>query len=93
MVGHESANTDLVVLLSWVSLPVCIEINNLVGVDNPADAPLVEPSGFGNAKFVGDFTGAGSIDLTAGTPSDTDVGCFESDFRGGYHFVKLLLAR
>lgn len=93
LVGHGSTNTDLILYLGWLQRSICIELNKLLEIENPLNTPPLEPQGFGNANFIGNFLGAGSFDLSGTTNPNTATGCFESEDSDGFHFIHLLLSR
>lgn len=92
-VGQGSINTDLILYLGWLQRSICIELNNLLEIENPLNTPPIEPQGFANTEFIGSFVGSGAFDLSGTTKPNTPSGCFESEARTGFHFVHLLLAR
>ena len=57
--GIDTPAVDLRITLNFLKQEVCTSINNLLGVDNPSDAPPVdENDGSGGGLFVGAFVAA-----------------------------------
>ena len=92
----DSTCADLVVLLPNVSEELCMQINDLLGVDNPSDAPPLEQNSFNTTPFNDGTFAKGNLigDNNATDPfRGTKTACFESDMRGGYWFYHVLYAR
>jgi hypothetical protein len=97
--GCESDSADneaIIAVLPYIKKQLCIQVNNLLGVDNPGGNPPVETSNAwtaGNAKYTGAQADAETLDQTGKM-----AGCFEgaaasNPGSGTYHFFKILIPR
>lgn len=97
--GCESDSTDneaIIAVLPYIKKQLCIQINDLLGVDNPGGNPPVET---GNAWTAGNikYTGA-QADAEMLNQTGKMAGCFEGDGASNpadntYHFFKILIPR
>lgn len=86
-------NEDLVAILPWVKKDLCIQINEKLGITNPAgEPPLATGSAWtaGNTRFTGTFTEAAIIARSGET-----AGCLRGNGvpAGTFFYYKVLLAR
>lgn len=89
-------NEELVLFVPFVKPEICKEINDLLGIANPSDAPPVQGSCPWATKFTGSFA-AGQIISAPGMTGQT-AGCFRADsgcatMPDSYHFYQVLVAR
>lgn len=86
----DDASADLVMFLPNVNPAVCVNINNKLGITNPADAP---PSSTGGVDYSAKYTGtfAAGNALSAAEIDGKSAACYEDG--GSYHFYQVLLAR
>ena len=86
------SNSELLLIVPWVSSEICSAINQILGNTTPI---LVDAGGgFDNTKFTGAFTG--NYALGAAGMTAYQVGCYKSVGAPpgtGYHFYYTLLAR
>lgn len=97
--GCDSDSTDneaIIAVLPYLKKQICVQINDLLGVDNPGGNP---PTETGNAWTAGSvkYTG-GQADAEALDQGGRMAGCFEGDAAnmpgaGTYHFFKILIPR
>ncbi len=91
---------ELLLVVPWLDVEVCRQINDLISIDNPSDNP---PKDAGNAweatydKFIGTYGGDNEIGGVTYTELDGKIaGCFEGTTvpaAGSYHFYKVLIVR
>ncbi len=93
-----TAERDLVYFLPYISLPICLQLNQKLGIDNPAGSPPVEAANgwtTSNVKFTGEYSSGGTQLQRGGAMA----GCFEGNNvsstppTGTYHFFQILLPR
>lgn len=94
--GGGADSSDLLMILPWVTKNLCVQINDMLGIDNPGGDP---PADTGNADLATKFIGAYAATQTIGGVAQIDgqrAGCFAG---GGtpaadtYHFFQVLIAR
>lgn len=95
-----TAAPDLLAILPWIRMDLCMEINNLMSITNPAAQP---PKDSGDVdlvtKFQGTYTASQSIGGGDPQIEGQRVGCFQGDNNlstpaaGTYHFFQVLIAR
>ncbi len=94
---------ELVLIMSWLKEEVCIQLNVLVGVDNPSDVPPIDTDSAWDGAYT-KFTGSYSGDFEIGNEGTGDLyaetaGCFEGNSgatdppQNTFHFYKVLIAR
>ena len=95
-----TTDEDLLIVLPWVKKKLCIQINNLLGVTNPAGVPSkLSGDAFtaGYPMYTGSFTAeGGEISDAALALSGQKAGCFEGNGippAGSYHFYYALIER
>lgn len=88
---------DLLILLPNINVPLCMQINRDLDVDNPSSSPPVDTTGIDTTEFTGGFPGGGPIILDGDpTPFELDrqsSGCFLDQNTGIYYFYSVLLER
>jgi hypothetical protein len=82
--------TDLLILLPGINQDVCMEINALIGIDNPAGAPPVETV-VDKTPFVGVATYAQTIGN--GSLSGKTAACFFDTGSSNYTYYQVLMPR
>ncbi len=90
-----SACADLILMTDELSQAVCIEINEHLGVENPAGAPPTD-SAYGEGRYVGAFGYTQTIGDEGGGVNfkGKSAACFQrTDAPTKYAFYKVLLAR
>ncbi len=93
------SGNELIALLPYLDKNICMEINELVGIENTNDAPPVSSGEFRTLKYTGDFPTTTIIETTGGETSGHETGCFEATqidgaaAAGTYHFYHVLVAR
>lgn len=92
-------NEDLIFFIPYVRREICLAINDLSGVDNPAGEPPLEVgcSGSGGTPFSGAYLEVTAL-KDAGNALNKNVGCFRHDagcpvHPNSYHFYKVLISR
>ena len=89
---NTAACADLILVLDELREDICIQINNLIKVDNPFDAPPTD-SQIGTTRFIGTYDYAATLgDETSALRSKTGA-CFQNLNNGEYTFYKVLVAR
>lgn len=95
-----TAAPDLLAILPWVREDLCVEINRLLGIDNPGGQPPNDDSDAHLAtKFQGTYTASQSIGGGDPEIEGQRAGCFQGDDNltspeaGTYHFYQVLIAR
>lgn len=89
-------NEAIIAVLPYIKKQLCIQINDLLGVDNPGGNPPVETGNgwtAGNTKYTGAQADAEKLDQAGKM-----AGCFEGDAANNpagnsYHFFKILIPR
>jgi hypothetical protein len=98
-VGTDAADpaaVELLAILPWVRKDLCIQLNKMIGMTNPADVP---PRTGADVDLTHKFTGTYTpTDIIGGAAEITGQrsGCVEgggNPAHGTYHFYKVLLAR
>lgn len=88
---------ELTVLLPGISEELCLQINDLAGVENPFGTPPADTHNYNSTKFTGTFTRGNLIgDHTdASNPLNNNrTACFDRDGNGTvYVFYHVLYAR
>lgn len=86
--------SELLFLVDELSKTVCLEINNLLGIENPRGEPP-EDNVYGDNRFRGFFSFSETIgDSASSRPLvGQRAGCFESQSQNTYVFYRVLLAR
>ncbi len=88
-----AASSDLILLVDELSLPVCQQINTLLGITAANTAPPTD-SAFGSTRYVGAFGYTATIGDEDTALEGQNAACFEKT--GGtpeYAFYKVLIAR
>jgi hypothetical protein len=93
-----ASNSDLVMLLPYVSLGVCLTLNTMAGVANPSGAPPVGTSDAWAAspQFTGTFATGANIGLNDASLFRQQSGCFQGAGTppgGTYVFYHVLVAQ
>lgn len=90
----------LMAIVPFVSAAVCMQINDMNGIDNPSGAPPEESMSESAPTFVGTFTAASDPEIGEGSTgvnlAKHATGCFESDsgaWSGANVFYHVLFAR
>lgn len=93
MVGiGSSTEPELVYFLPHITTEVCMEINKILGVDNPSDAlPTITESTA--PDYTGVFTGANAYTDVSGGLTGKPAFCAATTADGDTRFIKTLLAR
>lgn len=86
--------TDLLFLARDVKLSICLQINDIMGIDNPGGIPPIETA-LDYTAFTGTYTSAQTIgDVTAAAAvAGKSSGCVEDDSSGEFVFYKVLMRR
>ena len=94
------SSEDLVLILPWIRIDLCKQINRELNIDNPGGNPPVETGDAwtaGNVKFAGTFADGAAIDDTAALLTGKRSGCFTGKTGslpdGGYHYFHVLIPR
>lgn len=89
-----AACAELILVTDELKLEVCKKINDLLGVENPSDAPPIDSS-VGTTRFIGTYAFTSTIgDEAGGEQLIRKTGaCFENQANGKYTFYKVLVAR
>ena len=92
---------DLIMVLTFVNRELCLQLNNLIGIDNPGGEPPPETSGVGfnfiGLEFNGTYGFSSGIDNS--TSEQFASGCidpvnlFGTAFTDTYHYYHVLHAR
>jgi hypothetical protein len=84
---------DLILVVDELRENVCIQINDLLYVTNPADTPPTDTL-IGTTKFIGAYSYSETIGDEGGQPMKAKTGaCFENTTTGEFTFYKVLVAR
>lgn len=86
------AGADLIVMVDELSLTVCQQINDLLGITDSATAPPSD-TGYGATRFIGAFSYAATIGDEDAALAGKNAACFLNTTTGEYAFYKVLLAR
>lgn len=89
-----AACADLILVTDELKESVCVQINELLGVDNPADVPPTDTS-IGTTRFIGSYAYTQTIGDESGGAAlvRKTGGCFENTSNGKFTFYKVLVAR
>lgn len=82
--------SDLLIIFRDIQENLCIRLNEMVNVTNPAGVPPVDTS-FNFVPFVGLYTYNGTLGDEAAELDGRKAGCGNDG--GTYHFYKVLIAR
>ena len=86
---------DLVLIADDLKLDVCLKINDVLGIENPSNAPPTDTD-YGTARYIGSFAYTATIgDETGGANlKGRSAGCFQKTAgTAKYAFYQVLLAR
>jgi hypothetical protein len=95
-VACDATCAELIAMLENIPEDLCIQINDLTGVDNPTDTPPVDYANYNNDKFTGTYTKGNLIGNHLDTSNPINhqrSACFESTATGNYIFYHVLYAR
>ena len=86
--------SDLIFLARNVNETVCMQINELLGIENPSDSPP-DDSTLAFTQFVGVYSYEQTIGDEAGGSglASQSAGCVTSTFHGSHNYYKVLIAR
>jgi type II secretory pathway pseudopilin PulG len=92
------SSMDLIAVLSWIDLDVCLQINRRAGMPNNGSEPYGEAgAALMGTFFKGSFSQTGhNLQSSGGDFAGVKTACFKgagADPAGGYHFYHVLLAR
>lgn len=99
MCNDSGDDEELILFIPWIQQEICIQINNLLSIDNPSGSPPKDKNNaLGYFKFQGAYAGGQEIGESGTTGEELRghrAGCFEGNTNpdGGYHFYKVLIAR
>jgi hypothetical protein len=88
----DAAGVDLIVMVDELSLTVCQQINDLLGVTDASTAPPSD-TGYGATRFTGTFSYTATIGDEDAALAGKNAACFLNTTTGEYAFYKVLLAR
>lgn len=91
---------ELLMIMPWLKKEICVEINDLLGINNPGGDPPQDTGASwsgGFTKFTGSYGGSEEIGEGGGSDlAGKTAGCFEGGGTppaGSYHFYRVLIAR
>jgi hypothetical protein len=88
-----AAGADLIVTVDSLSLSVCRQINDLLGVTSSAAASPPTDSAIGTVKYIGVFARAATIGDEDAALSYRNSACIQNTGTSHYMFYKVLVAR
>lgn len=96
-VGCDTGNatcTDLILMLPGLSQATCAQINHMVKVTNPSNAPPVDTDNLVDTttKFTGGFTFVRSLADTGGNLTGKETGCLQTS-PGNFAFYTVIIPR
>jgi hypothetical protein len=83
---------DLILVTDELRQDICIQINQLLKVDNPLDEPPVDTQ-IDATRFIGTYTYAQTLGDEVTALKGKTGACFENTTTGKYTFYKVLVAR
>lgn len=86
------ACADLILVADELRLEICMQINNLLKVDNPFDAPPIDTQ-IGTTRFIGAYTYTRTLGDESTALRGKTGGCFLNTSNSKYTFFKVLVAR
>ncbi len=93
MLNLGSAVSELVILLPNLTQERCIQLNNRLNIDNPANVPPKGDDAFTKGKFTGSFSVADDIGGFDTEILDKTTYCFWEETPDLYHFIHTLIIR
>jgi hypothetical protein len=89
---NAAACADLILVVDELREDICIQINNLVKVENPSDVPPIDTQ-IGTTRFIGTYDYVATLGDETSVLRGKTGACFRNVTTDEYTFYKVLVAR